>query len=75
MVKPGRIQFILTAAGLMIMMGVSLSNTTPTAKGIGLVLAVFLITFGVIVTGPLQKYFEYTREGNIPRPENSMDFR
>ena len=68
MVKESTIRWILTASGLLIMMLILLSESSTTVKGVGVILSILLITMGIIITGPLRKYFEETREGTL-RPE------
>ena len=75
MVKASTIRFILSAGGMGVMLLILISDTNKTAKGIGVFLAVILIAFGVIITGPLTKYFEKTSEGTIEPPDSFMDFR
>ena len=68
MVKESTVRWILTASGLLIMMLILLSESSTTVKGVGVILSILLITMGIIITGPLRKYFEETREGTL-RPE------
>ena len=57
------------------MMLILLSNSSNTAKGIGMLLSILLIAGGIIVTSPIKKYFEETREGNMRPPDSYMDYR
>ena len=75
MVKASTLRFILSAGGMLILILILLSNADMTAKGIGVFLAVILIAFAIILTGPFKKYFEKTSEGNIRPPSSTMDFR
>lgn len=75
MVKASTIRWVLTASGLTIMMLILLSKSSTTAKGIGMILSILLVTMGIIITGPLKKHFEITREGNIRPDDSYMDFR
>ena len=74
MVSASRIRFILTLSGFFIMMLILLSNSSNTAKSIGVILSILLIGMGVIITGPLKKHFEETHEGTL-RPDEEMRFR
>ena len=71
MVKASTIRWILTASGLIVMILILLSESSTTAKGIGMILSIFLIAMGIIITGPLKKYFEETREGTL-RPDSNI---
>ncbi len=71
MVKASTIRWILTASGLLVMILILLSESSTTAKGIGMILSIFLIAMGIIITGPLRKYFQETREGTL-RPDSNM---
>ncbi len=75
MVKASTLRWILTTAGLVIMLLILLSNTSTTAKGLGVILSIILIGMGVIITGPLKKHFEETREGTLRPPSGSRDYR
>jgi len=57
------------------MMLILLSNSSTTAKGIGMILSIILIAVGIIITSPLKKYFEGTREGTLRPPNESKDYR
>ena len=65
MIKDTVFRWILTSSGLLILILILLSETSSIAKGIGALLGVLLIALGVIITGPLRKHFEETREGTI----------
>ena len=75
MVKASTIRFILSMGGLVIMLLILLSDASKTAKGIGIFLSVILIALGIIITGPLKKYFEKVTEGSGHPPSSFMDFR
>ena len=75
MVKVYTIRLILTGGGIFILMLILLSNTSSTAKGIGTILSIILIVMGVIITGPLKKHFEETREGTLRPPDESRNYR
>lgn len=56
------------------MMLILLSNTSNTAKSIGVILSIILIAMGVVITGPLKKHFEETREGTLRPPDESRNY-
>ena len=64
-IKDTVFRWILTLSGLLILILILLSKTSSIAKGIGALLGVLLIAFGVIMTGSLKKHFEETREGTM----------
>ena len=57
------------------MLMILLSNSSTTAKSIGVILSIILIAMGVIITTPLKKHFEETREGNLRPPDGSKNYR
>lgn len=75
MVKASTIRFILSVGGMSVMLLILISDANKTAKGIGIFLSVILIALGVIITGPLTKYFEKVTEGSGSPPSSIMDFR
>jgi len=75
MVKASVIRWILTAGGILIMLLILLSDSSTTAKSIGVILSIILIGVGVIITGPLKKHFEETREGTLRPPDGSRNYR
>ncbi len=75
MVSASRIRWILTTAGLFIMTLILLSNTSTATKFIGVVLSIILISMGVVITGPLKKHFEETREGTLRPPNESRNYQ
>ena len=75
MVKASSLRWILTASGLVVMMLILLSDASSSTKGIGVFLAILLISMGVVLTGPLMKYFEETREGTIDKDDFDQNFR
>ncbi len=64
-IKESHVKFILIASGLVIMMLVLLSKVSTTSKSIGVILSLIVIVMGVVITGPLRKHFEETREGTM----------
>lgn len=75
MVKASSLRWILTASGIVVMMLILLSKVSSTSKSIGVFLSILLISMGVILTGPLKKYFEETREGTINKDDFDQKFR
>lgn len=73
--KASTVRFGLILGGLLIMMFILLSKSDPTAKSIGVILSIFLIIMGVVITGPLKKHFEKTKEGTMRPPDSYMDYR
>ncbi len=65
MVNDTALRWILTTLGLCVMILILLSNSSTTSKGVGVFLGVLLTAMGIIATGPLKKYFQETREGNM----------
>ena len=65
MVKLLSPKMMFTAGGLCIMMLILLSNSSSTAKGIGVILSMMVVIVGFIISSPLKKLFEETREGNM----------
>ncbi len=57
------------------MMFMLLSDSSNTAKSIGVILSIILIAMGVVITGPLKEHFEQTQEGNMRPPEGSRNYR
>lgn len=74
MVKASTVRLILTASGLLIMVLILLSNSTTSVKFVGVFLSIFLIAIGIIITGPLRKYFEETKEGTLP-PDSTINYK
>ena len=73
MVKTSTVKIVLMAAGVLMMLGILLSGTGNTSKTIGTLLAIIFIVMVVVVTGPLRRYFEKTKQGTInPNEDGSF---
>lgn len=69
MVKDTVLRWILMIFGLIILVLILLSDTSPFVKGFGVLFGIFIVAMGIILTGPLRRHFEQTREGTM-NPED-----
>ena len=64
-IKDYYLRYILATVGLLFMFLILLSDASSTSKSIGVILSIILLAFSIIITSPLKRFFDQTREGNM----------
>lgn len=59
------LRYILATVGVLFMLFILLSGASTTAKSIGVILSMILLAFSIIITSPLKRFFDQTREGRM----------
>ena len=64
-IKDHVLRYILATTGLLFILFILLSDASNTSKSIGVILSMILLAFSIIVTSPLRKFFDQTKEGRM----------